>query len=129
MEDPRYKWSIAAPKKVRQRVLVKDVQVQGFYDLMVQVIKMYPLDGRMTLYVTDYTEHTGNYNHQRDRNDLAAELVARDGDEFGYSAKSNPKLDKSWNGPWGKLTLQLTLYNSTCSLCPGELQGGRLGAN
>jgi protection-of-telomeres protein 1 len=114
----------AIPKRIRQQANVKDVVVDGFYNLIVQVIKMYSLDGRMTLHVSDYTEHINNYNYHRDLNDLAAEAVARDGDEFGYSGRSRSKTDKSWSGPWGKLTLQLTLFSPHAGYAQDNVREG-----
>ena len=61
----------------------------------------------MTLYLSDYTANTHFYNHVWG-NGAAPE--ARDGDEFGY-IKTKPKAAKEWPGPYGKMSIQLTLWD------------------
>jgi protection-of-telomeres protein 1 len=37
-------------------------------------------------------------------------LEGRDGDKYGYT-KSRPKTTNDWPGPFGKMSIQLTLYD------------------
>lgn len=88
--------------------LLKDVKPERFYDIMGEVIKIYVgPSGAVTLYISDYTANTLFYNHVWG-NGTTSET--RDGDEFGY-IKSRPKVVKEWPGPYGKTSIQLTLYD------------------
>ena len=90
--------------------LVKDVQVQSFYDLVGQVIKLYPSNGRSELYFTDYTGATLLWNYPEPDDGYGS---GREGDEYNYVAGSPAK--QKWNGPYGKLTLTVTLWgNNAC---------------
>ncbi|KAL8731374.1 MAG: hypothetical protein Q9166_003466 [cf. Caloplaca sp. 2 TL-2023] len=73
--------------------LIKDVQIEKFYDLVGQVVKIYPSNGVVELYVTDYTSNVGLFNY-----------VWGDGDDE-HSAM--PK----WRGPLGKMTLTVSLFS------------------
>lgn len=88
--------------------LLQDVQEDRFYDLIVQVARE-PYDelDKCTLWVTDYTENERFFHHKLDtsnRDDGA------DGDPFGYTNKHRISTPKSWPGPFGKRSLQVTCY-------------------
>lgn len=89
--------------------LIKDVQIDQFYDLVGQVIKIYPSNGCVELYFTDYTPNPLLYNYKWG---LPDELdgISREGDEFGYVPSTS--TNKKWPGPFGKLTLTVTLWPS-----------------
>jgi hypothetical protein len=78
--------------------LLKDVKAEQFYDLIGEVIRVYERDGRVTLYLSDYTAHPLFYN-----NEWKA--------EYGYT-KSRKKTTNDWPGPYGKLSIQITVYDS-----------------
>lgn len=73
---------------------------------------MYDVSDRTTVYLTDYTSNKNFYNHVMPG--LNPTLEGRDGDDFGYS---NPKLihnsnkKNEWNGPYGKMSVQLTAFD------------------
>lgn len=97
--------------------LLKDVQSDCFHDILGEVIKVYDASsGAVTLYLSDYTANTHFYNHVWG-NGAAPE--ARDGDEFGY-IKTKPKAAKEWPGPYGKMTIQLTLYDGNAEFVRDE---------
>jgi protection-of-telomeres protein 1 len=82
--------------------LIQDVTMSTFVDLVVHVVKTYYEGERLFLYVTDYTPNQAlfNYSGNSDEN-------GRDGDEFGYTSRYR----RRWEGPSGKLTLQVTLWD------------------
>lgn len=86
--------------------LIKDVQIDTFYDLVGQVVKIFPSNGRTDLYVTDYTPNQLLYFYEWGQGEDS--LDGRDGDEFGYVSRSSKK---KWPGPFGKLTLAVTLWS------------------
>ena len=97
-----------APSTMQRRdkfSLVKDVNVDTFYDLVAQVVKLYPSNDRVELYITDYTWHNlvWNYVEPDDGNGSG-----REGDEYNYT--SCHSVNKKWNGPYGKMTLMVTLW-------------------
>ena len=85
--------------------LLKDMNVDTFYNLVGQVVRQYPSNGRVELYVTDYTRNylVWDYPEPDDENE-----TGREGDKFDYTAGSN----KKWNGPYGKMTLNVTLWGN-----------------
>lgn len=87
--------------------LVKDVKVDTFYDLVGQVARLYPDNGRVELYITDYTGHCLLWNYPEP--DYENES-GREGDEYDYI--SGISANKKWNGPYGKLTLTVTLWGN-----------------
>lgn len=92
--------------------LLKDVKEGSFHDIIGEVRKIYGEGYDMvTVYLTDYTAHSSFYNY------ILPELSnvttdGRDGDEYGY-LKAKPKGEtKDWKGPFGKMTIQLTLFDA-----------------
>ena len=83
--------------------LIKDMECDKFYDLVGQVVRIFPNSGRTELYITDYTQNGLLYNHEWGIDD---EDASRDGDEYGYA----PRVKKKWRGPYGKKTLTVTLW-------------------
>ena len=84
--------------------LVKDLQIDNFYDLVGQVVKIYPKLDHVELYITDYTSNAKLFNHQ------LSSPVEDDpgGDTFGYIDRNH--TSRQWPGPFGKLTLTVTLW-------------------
>ncbi|KAI9816899.1 MAG: hypothetical protein M1827_001544 [Pycnora praestabilis] len=93
---------VASPRE--KFSLVKDVQIDKFYDIIGQVVKAYSDNGRLEVYVTDYTSNNLLYNYEWGRG--GSDSAAREGDEFGYV----PRKDNKWPGPYGKMTLQVSLW-------------------
>lgn len=85
--------------------LLKDMHVDAFYNLVGQVVRLYPSNGRVELYVTDYTRNclVWDYPEPDDGNGFG-----REGDEYNYTARCSG--NKKWNGPYGKMTLTVTLW-------------------
>ncbi|KAL8792673.1 MAG: hypothetical protein Q9195_004733 [Heterodermia aff. obscurata] len=85
--------------------LVKDLQVQSFYDIVGQVVKMYSNFGRLELYVTDYTANNMLYRHAWGQEDGGNSNEH----EHDYGSSSASK-SKKWPGPYGQMTLMVTLW-------------------
>lgn len=102
----------SAPRRTRDRFsLIKDVQVNDYYDLVGQVVKIYSSDGNVELYITDYTTNPQLYNYVWDY-PAALDISAREGDEFGYTPRGT--ANGNWPGPFGQLTLSITLWPDHC---------------
>jgi len=69
------------------------------------------------VYVTDYTEHHLLYNYSYNSN----EDGSMDGDEYGYIQS----LPRKWPGPWGKMTLMVTLWESHSNYARKHLTEGK----
>ena len=101
--------SLTASMVPRQKFsLIKDAQIATYYDLVGQVVKIFPSNNRTDLYITDYTPNQLLYFYEWGQGEDGAD--ARDGDEFGYTSRSS-KNTKKWPGPFGKLTLAVTLWS------------------
>jgi len=85
--------------------LIKDLQIQTFYDIVGQVVKIYPNMGRLEMYLTDYTSNNLLYRYEWDK---PGEQNAQYGDEFNYLSKQN--RSQKWPGPYGQMTIMVTLW-------------------
>lgn len=98
--------------------MLKDVKVSEFADLVVQVVKRpYYLGDCVTLWVSDYTEHSRFYDKVADYvpGEVTAGAQTMDGDPFGYTGKFRKGSASStgsghWIGPGGKRSLQITCW-------------------
>ncbi|KAI4184155.1 MAG: hypothetical protein L6R41_004946 [Letrouitia leprolyta] len=85
--------------------LIKDIEVERFYDLIGQVVKVYPSNGVVELYLTDYTSNSGLYNYEWGRDDPTAEP-----DDSNLLYGSTTSTSRQWSGPPGKVTLTVNLF-------------------
>ncbi|KAE9373779.1 hypothetical protein N431DRAFT_374413 [Stipitochalara longipes BDJ] len=88
---------------------LKDVKPENFYDILGQVIKLHDEHGfgHLTMYLSDYTYNTNFHNYVWGSG--VSDKEGRDGDKFDYI--SPPKVMKDWPGPFGRMTIQLTLFD------------------
>jgi protection-of-telomeres protein 1 len=90
--------------------LLKDVKDTCYYNILGEVIRVY--DGSsntVTVYLSDYTANSKFYNHAWGE---GGEAVATTGDKYGYLRPfSKPKAAKDWPGPYGKMCIQITLFD------------------
>lgn len=109
VKEPNNRVSEATPVIPPQRrekfSLIKDVQIDNFYDLVGQVVKIYPSNGCAELSITDYTSNQLLYNYEWG---VAGGEDSREGDEFNYISRNSVK--KKWPGPFGRMTLMVTLW-------------------
>ncbi|KAI4138163.1 MAG: hypothetical protein LQ341_004786, partial [Variospora aurantia] len=85
--------------------LIKDVCVDAFYDLVGQVVKVYPGNGVTELYLTDYTSNPSLYNYEWGREDHDGGVGD---DDLLYGTASDTR--RKWPGPFGKYTLAVSLF-------------------
>ena len=86
--------------------LIKDLQINTFYDLIGQVAKIYPGNGIVELYITDYTTNSSLYNYEWGRDD--------------------PDNGKKWSGPLGKMTLTVSLFSPHSYFAQSNVQEGQI---
>ncbi|KAL8964159.1 MAG: hypothetical protein Q9183_004654, partial [Haloplaca sp. 2 TL-2023] len=86
--------------------LIKDLQINTFYDLIGQVAKIYPSNGIVELYITDYTTNSSLYNYEWGRDD--------------------PDNGKKWSGPLGKMTLTVSLFSPHSYFAQSNVQEGQI---
>ena len=98
----------ANPMRREKFSLIKDAQLETYNDLVAQVIKVYPQNDRVELYVSDYTSNSLLFNYEWGQDELDGNGPGREGDEFDYVPRNYAQ--KKWNGPPGKLTLTVTLW-------------------
>lgn len=96
---------------------LKDVKEGRFADLIVEVVKQpFDLGDKMSLWVSDYTEHSAFFQKSVDNPDTLGDRSSRDGDPYGYTAKYNKIQDfptdgaHQWLGPSGKKSMQVTCW-------------------
>ncbi|ETS80140.1 hypothetical protein PFICI_07669 [Pestalotiopsis fici W106-1] len=102
--------------------LLKNVEEGKFYDFVVQVIKEpYDQMDRTTIWITDYTEHNNFYNFAWDGSDMPG---GQDGDPFGYIASRTSMESRSWPGPFGKRSMQLSCFEPHASEIRANIKAG-----
>lgn len=89
----------SSPRKLS---LIKDLTVNTYVDLVVQVVKTYHEGKKFLLYVTDYTNNKALFDYAQ-----VPDESGRDGDEFDYTSRYR----RRWPGPFGRMTLQVTLWD------------------
>lgn len=85
--------------------LIKDLRIQTFYDIVGQVVKIYPNMGRLEMYFTDYTSNNLLYRYEWDK---PGQENAQHGDEYDYLPQQN--RSPKWPGPYGQMTIMVTLW-------------------
>ncbi|PKX99439.1 telomere-binding alpha subunit central domain protein [Aspergillus novofumigatus IBT 16806] len=108
---------VSAPRpKANQRFsLIKDVEERTFVDLTGEVVKIFTNDSeKVALYLTDYTTNEGLHNYTINANN------AREGDQYAYL----PRSKRQWQGPAGRMTLQITLWEPHASFAREHLKEG-----
>jgi len=101
--------------------LLKDVKPECFYDILGEVMRKYDGSSGSTLYISDYTAHSRFYNYEWGGGET---VEPRDGDEFGY-IKTRPKKNNDWPGPYGKMSIQLTLFDAHAEFVRENVEAGQ----
>lgn len=89
--------------------LLRDIMLNRFHDILGEVITVYDNvshGGTVTIYLSDYTENKHLFNKVWGEDDYSG---GQDGDPFDHLT---PKAKKSWPGPYGKRSIQLTLWDA-----------------
>ena len=106
--------------------LIKDAEISTFYDLVGQVIKIFPANGKSDLYISDYTANQLLYFYQWGQDEDGEDGMdddAREGDEYSYISRVS-RNTKQWPGPFGKLTLPVTLWSPHSEYAQGHVKEG-----
>ncbi|KAH8805697.1 hypothetical protein F5884DRAFT_800255 [Xylogone sp. PMI_703] len=102
--------------------LLKDVKSEAFHDILGEVVKVFDGSGEsLTVYLSDYTANSSFYNYAWSGVDGE---ISREGDEYGYVSKLK-KAPKEWPGPYGKLTIQLTLWDGHAAFVREKVKIGQ----
>lgn len=102
--------------------LLKNIEEGRFCDLVAQVVKQpYEDFDRFTLWISDYTEHKGFFNYVWDGDDTSG---GQDGDPYGYMADKAKLGSRSWSGPYGKRSMQVSCYEPHASVIRGGVKEG-----
>lgn len=97
--------------------LIQDLQPGRLTQLLGQVVKLNTFNFEKTLlYLTDYTSHGSLMDIQKQDDE------GREGDSFNYMSRSK----SNWPGPWGQLTIQVTLWEPHSTYARGGLKPGSL---
>ncbi|KAJ5945558.1 hypothetical protein N7454_002397 [Penicillium verhagenii] len=111
-------FQVKVKKQFLPVTLIKDLVVDQFTQIMGQVVKDNHYDSdKSSIWITDYTSNDYLVDHQRNGDNTGA-----DGDSFGYLIRS----DDNWPGPWGKLTIQVTLWEPHAGWCRNNVKLGDL---
>ena len=96
-------------RTTRKVSLIKDLQFETFYDVRAQVVNIYyhQMGGQVDLKVTDYTPNE-NMFYYADPDKEESYLVT----------------DRHWKGPYGFLTLNVTLYGENANWVRENLGNG-----
>ena len=91
--------------------LLKDIKPGCYHNLIAQGVRIFDgAKGAVTLYVTDYTANSNFYDNSWKQETSTG---GREGDEYGYlQHKTRIKSNDAWPGPFGKLAIQLTLFDA-----------------
>lgn len=102
--SPPHRKSSSTRVRADKFSVIKDVEHEKFYDLVGQVIKIYPSYNDVELFITDYTPNFLLHNYEWGGGGQGGGSY-REGDEYNYL----PRSRKDWPGPFGKLTLMVSL--------------------
>lgn len=94
-----------APLRPKFRLL-KDIQDNGYYNLLGEVVRIWTSNCYTTIYWTDYTS---NKLVQSIASGDEPTDIQRDGDPYGYTEGMSIKR-KAWPGPTGNTCLQIFLW-------------------
>ncbi|KAF4551104.1 putative protection of telomeres protein [Elsinoe fawcettii] len=96
--------------------LIRDMQVNGFYDMVVEIVKIFPTSyDYLEVYVSDYTTNKQLYDYPTPEEEAAE---GRDGDTFNYIKDMKGK----WEGPWGQTVLKIEVRSPHSSFIQGNVK-------
>ncbi|RFU30763.1 hypothetical protein B7463_g5584, partial [Scytalidium lignicola] len=104
--------------------LLKDVKSDSFHNIIGEVVKVFDTTGEsVTVYLSDYTANSYFYNYSWPGVETGP--AGRDGDQYAYASKTRKKTPKDWPGPFGKLTIQLTLWDGHAAFVREKVKIGQ----
>ncbi|RVX70731.1 hypothetical protein B0A52_05381 [Exophiala mesophila] len=104
------------PRKTKFRDLKDLDQTKSYYfvELLGEVRRIFASDNHTELYITDYTSNSRLYKYRCETDKDASgneDPSGQDGDQFEYIKTTNGNGDKPWPGPWGRMTIDVTLWD------------------
>ncbi|OQD71390.1 hypothetical protein PENPOL_c001G05005 [Penicillium polonicum] len=98
-------------------VPIRSAKVRLLCQLLGQVVTLNTYDSeKCLLYLTDFTENEELVNYKKPGED---DESGPEGDRFNYV-----KMKNHWPGPWGKLTIQVTLWEPHATYAREHLKAG-----
>ncbi|KAG5519992.1 hypothetical protein PMAC_001068 [Pneumocystis sp. 'macacae'] len=86
----------------KKPTLICDIVPNSFYEIIGEIIKTFPINSNgYTIYLTDYTSNSLLHDYR-----------------WGKVSK--------WNGPYGKMTIQCSLWDSTATFARNKLHEGEI---
>ncbi|KAJ5558969.1 hypothetical protein N7461_002941 [Penicillium sp. DV-2018c] len=100
-------------------ILIEAAEANKLCQLLGQVVKINTYDSEKTLlYLTDYTENESLKNRKKPGDD--GDDSGPEGDRFNFISRRG----KDWPGPWGRLTIQVALWEPHASFARENIQTG-----
>lgn len=95
--------------------LLKDVQDGHWYNILGEIVQIpnHSSGNPLTVYLSDYTPNTHFYNH-------VEPLDQPEEDDYGYSKRKPPPKVSAWPGPYGKMSIQLSLWDDQANFIRGR---------
>ncbi|KAJ6099176.1 hypothetical protein N7467_000711 [Penicillium canescens] len=113
--------SASTPKSGLPFSLIKDVKPGKFAQLLGQAVKLDTYDSEKCLMLmTDYTENPQLEDYKKPGEE--EDESGPEGDQFNYLARRR----KDWPGPWGQLTIQVTLWEPHATYAREHIKPGDL---
>lgn len=98
--------------------LIKDLEANCYAQIVGQVVKDHNYESsKSTIWITDYTVNDSLVDYKKDDDETGT-----DGDNFGYLTRK----EDGWPGPWGKLTMQVTLWDPHAAYSRNNVKPGDL---
>lgn len=88
--------SVSGSSHKRKFSLIRDIQLDCFYDLVGLVVKTFQGAGNFTIYITDFSKNPMLYAYEWHK----------------VGAGGVGDRNSKWPGPWGQYTLQITLWDA-----------------
>ncbi|KAJ9637677.1 hypothetical protein H2199_007167 [Coniosporium tulheliwenetii] len=100
--------SAIGASRLDRQALLKDVAADKYYDPVGEVVKIQSASfDKLDLYLTDYTTNRLFYEYLSPEDEAKEAGSGYDGDPMNYI---NGKKKVPWPGPYGKMTLLITLW-------------------
>lgn len=121
--DVDFNMKVAQSSNIKDKFgLLKDVKAGEFRNILGEVVKIIDRGfDNVTIYLSDYTPNPNFYN--KAWGEGANDAQGRDGDQFGY-VKLKKKEADDWPGPYGKLCIQLTLFDGHAAFVRESVKPG-----
>lgn len=120
-EAPEFNVLVEQSRNTKGKFRTLDCVGEGmFCDVIVNVVRD-PFDqmDKSTMWVSDYTENEAFHKFSWDGKETSE---GRDGDPYGYTKKHT--APSSWHGPYGKRSMQVTLFGIHSEFVTKEVKAG-----